>query len=340
MQLIPAVSRRSFVAGAAALGSAAIFGRSLRAADYQFKQFHNQTSTSSLHRRLVEMWEAIRAETGGRVEAQVFAENDGIEGSDPAALKMLVAGEIEFFTLMGGILGNVVPVAEVQQVPFSFRSAEQAHRAMDGALGAYLREEMGAKGIFGFPIGAFDNGMRQITSVRRPVVVPRDLVGLRIRIPLGRMFEDTFKALGAEPITLNVNQIYDGLKSGRADAQENPLAITELFRLYEVGKYVSMTNHMWSGFNLMANLAIWKGLPADIQAVIVRNAARYVRLQRQDQQALNGSLREGLTRRGLAFNDVDPAPFREKLSGVYATWKERLGSRCWSLLEASSGPLD
>ena len=67
------------------------------------------------------MWTAIRTETNGRVEGQVFPENNKISGSDPAALKLLVTGEIHFFTLMGGILGTVVPVAEVQQVPFAFR---------------------------------------------------------------------------------------------------------------------------------------------------------------------------------------------------------------------------
>ncbi len=73
------------------------------------------------------MWAAIRTETRGRVDTQVFPENNKIPGSDPAALKMLVAGEIEFFTLMGGVLGTVVPAAEVQQVPFAFRSAAHAH---------------------------------------------------------------------------------------------------------------------------------------------------------------------------------------------------------------------
>jgi tripartite ATP-independent transporter DctP family solute receptor len=332
------LTRRSFITRAV-LGSGIVFGRSIHAAEYQFRQFHNQTDSSTLHLRLVEMWDAVRRETNGRVETQVFAENDKIAGSDPAALKMLIAGELEFFTLMGGILGNVVPPAEVQQVPFAFRSAAEAHAAIDGALGAHLREEMAAKGIFGFPVAAFDNGMRQITSVVRPIASPADLVGLRIRIPLGQMFEDTFKALGAEPVILNVNQLYEGLKSGKADAQENPLAITELFKLYEVGKFVSMTNHMWSGFNLMANLPVWRRLPTDIQGVIERNARRYVRLQRQDQQRLNDSLRALLTKRGLTFNDVEPAPFRAKLSGMYATWKERLGRKTWALLEATTGRL-
>src|SRR6185503_14787309 len=115
------LTRRSFVAGAA-LGSVAVFVKAIRAADYTFTQFHNQTATSSLHQRLVEMWAAIRAETGGRVETQVYAQNNRIAGSDPAALKMLVSGEIQFFTLMGGILGTLVLAAEVQQVPYAFRS--------------------------------------------------------------------------------------------------------------------------------------------------------------------------------------------------------------------------
>src|SRR5712675_851262 len=152
------LTRRSFVTGTT-LGPIAVFARSLQAADYTFVQYHNQPATSSLHRRLVEMWTAIRTETRGRVDTHVFAENNKTPGSDPAVLKMLTSGEVPFFTVMGGILGTVVPAAEVQQMPFSFRSAAHAHQAMDGALGAYLRNELAAKGLVGFPVGAFDNGM-------------------------------------------------------------------------------------------------------------------------------------------------------------------------------------
>jgi TRAP-type C4-dicarboxylate transport system substrate-binding protein len=119
------------------------------------------------------MWTAVRNETGGRGETQVFPQNNKHPGSDPAVLQMLVSGEIQFFTLMGGILGNVVPAANVQQVPFAFRSADHAHRTLDGPLGAYLREEMAAKGIVGFPTGAFDNGMRQVGGRTLPIRVRR-----------------------------------------------------------------------------------------------------------------------------------------------------------------------
>jgi tripartite ATP-independent transporter DctP family solute receptor len=331
-------SRRAVIAGAAALGSLTIFSSVGLAAD-KFRQFHNQALSSPLHKRLVEMWAAVKTETNGRVDTEVFAENAGIQGSDPAALKMVISGELDFFTLMGGILGQAVPVAEVQQVPFAFKTASDAHVAADGALGAYLREEMAAKGLHGFPVMAFDNGMRQTSTTSRPILVPKDFDGIRIRLPAGQMFTDTFKALGAEPVTINVNQIYDGIKNGKVDAQENPLAVTEVFRLYEVQKHMAMTNHMWSGFNLMANLALWRKLPTDIQAVIERNVTKYVHLQREDQGAFNGGLRKTLTERGMAFNDVDQELFRARMASVYAVWKEKLGAKCWSLLEGHVGKL-
>ena len=171
------LTRRSFVS--AALGSISVLSHSLRAAEYTFVQYHNQPAASPLHRRLVEMWTAIRIETRGRVDTQVFHENRNTPGSDPAVLRMLVAGEIPFFTVMCGIIGDLAPAAEVQQMPFWFRSAAHAHRAMDGALGMYLRDELAAKGIFALPVGAFDNGMRQIAGTKRPIASPDDLAGIK-----------------------------------------------------------------------------------------------------------------------------------------------------------------
>jgi len=167
--------------------------------------------------------------------------------------------------------------------------------------------------------------------------VPADLTGMKMRVPAGALFDDLFRTLGAVPVTVNSIDIYAALEDGRVDAQENPLALVDSFKLYEVVKYISMTNHMWSGFNQMAHLPTWRGLPADIQEIIERNVAQAVRLQRQDQAEANGSLRPTLIERGVAFNDVDPAPFRNELSGFYKTWKEKLGTRCWSLLEEAAG---
>ncbi len=332
-------SRRSLIAGATAVGSAAIAVKPLRAAEYKFTQYHNQAATGTLHKNLVAMWSAVRAETNGRVETEVFAENNKLAGGDPVALKMLIAGEIQFFTLMGGIIGTVVPVAEAQQVPFAFKSAADAHRAIDGPLGRYIGEEMAAKGMYLFPVAGFDNGMRQVATIPRPIATPDDFAGMKIRVPPGQMIFDTFQAFGAQPVTTPANEIYSALKSGRVEAQENPLAILEGFRLYELVKYVSLTNHMWSGFNLMSHLATWRSLPVDIQSVIERNATKYVRQQREDQGRLNAGLRDDFVARGLVFNDTDQRAFRARLPAVYAKWKDQLGSKCWALIEDATGPL-
>jgi tripartite ATP-independent transporter DctP family solute receptor len=331
-------TRRSVLSGVAAAGTALIVRPSL-AADYRFSQYHNQAASGPLHRNLTAMWEAVRTETNGRVETTVYAENNKLPGGDPDALKMLIAGDIQFFTLMGGIIGTVVPVAEAQQLPFAFKSAAEAHKAIDGPLGKYIGEEMAAKGMHLFPVAGFDNGMRQVAAMSRAVATPEDFAGMKIRVPPGQMMIDTFGAFGAQPVTTPANQIYDALKTGKVDAQENPLAILQGFKLYELVKYVSLTNHMWSGFNAMAHPATWNALPSDIQDVIERNFTKYVRLQRQEQGAFNASLRDDFAKRGLIFNDTGQAAFRARLPAVYASWKEKLGSKCWSLVEAEVGKL-
>jgi tripartite ATP-independent transporter DctP family solute receptor len=331
-------TRRSLLSGAAAVGTTLIVRPTL-AAEYKFSQYHNQAASGPLHKNLVAMWQAVAAETNGRVETTVYAENNKLPGGDPDALKMLIAGEIQFFTLMGGIIGTVVPVAEAQQLPFAFKSPAEAHKAVDGPLGKYIGEEMAAKGMHLFPVAGFDNGMRQVAAISRAIRSPDDFAGMKIRVPPGQMMIDTFSAFGAQPVTTSANLIYDALKSGKVDAQENPLAIVEGFKLYELVKYVSLTNHMWSGFNAMAHAGTWKALPDDIKGVIERNYTKYVRQQRQDQDALNTSLRDDFAKRGLVFNDTDQAAFRARLPAVYAVWKEKLGSKCWSLVEAEVGKL-
>ena len=316
-----------------------VFARSIRAADVTFTQYHNQTADSPLHRHLVALWDDVRRRTGGRVETTVYPLNNRVAGSDPAALRMLMSGEIQFFTLMGGALGAEVPTTEIQQVPFAFRSPEHAQRVMDGPLGAYLCTEMEAKGVHGFPIGSFENGMREITCRTRPVRTPDDLKGLRMRVPPARIISDALDAMGAEPVTITIDGVYEALKAGKVDAQENPLAIADLFKLYEVTKYISMTNHIWSGFNLLANLKAWQPLPTEIKSAIESAAATHVRRQRTEQMALNRALRTTLARKGAIFNEVDAAPFRARLSPLYARWKNELGRKGWSLLEAETGRL-
>ena len=238
------------------------------------RQFHNQPEQSHQHQFLLDLWSDVRAETGGRVAVSVHAQNAGVPGSDPQALDMLQSGELEFMTLMGGILGRAVPATEIQGLPFAFTSHAQVHAVNEGALGAYLDEECRAKGIHRFRHGLLENGFRHIGMTAKPINNAEDLVGVVMRVPDGQMFRDLFTALEAKPVVVNINGLYDALASGRVDGQENPLVVTEVNKLYEVTRFMSLTSHMWSGFNLIANRAFWDGLPGDVQAVIDRHVQK------------------------------------------------------------------
>jgi TRAP-type transport system periplasmic protein len=333
------ISRRKFTAGLAATGGMLLLARRTQAAEFELRQYHNQPADSPLHKRLVELWDAVKKETNGRVQVQTFPENNQISGGDPAALNMVVSGELDFFTLNGGSIGNLVPAANVQGILFAYRIPAQVFDPLDNELGDYLREEMKTKGLYAVPKGCFDNGFHQITCSTRPIRNVDDLQGLKIRTPDAPIYVEAWKALGATPVVANLNKLYETLKSGAAEAQTNPLATAELLKLYEVQKYVSLTNHGWSGFNLLANWKLWQRFPADVQAIIERNAVRYVRLQRADHAALNNEFRTKLATQGMTFNEADTSSFRPRLSSYYAHWKEIIGPRAWSLLEAQVGKL-
>ena len=303
------------------------------------RQFHNQPEASHTHGFLVALWDEVRAATGGALDITVHAQNGGTAGSDPAVLDMLVSGQLEFMTLMGGILGKVVPLAEIQGLPFAFASPAQVHAAMRGPLGDHIRVEMAAKGIHGFRDGVLENGFRHIVSVDRPVRNAADLAGYRMRIPDGRMFDDAFRALGATPVVVNIRELYAALADHQVDGQENPLAVVEVNRLYEVSKYVSLTAHMWSGFNLIGNLAFWRGLPEHVREIVNRAVATHVERQRAYTVSFNRELETKLaTDRGMVFNTADAASFQAVLSGnFYRRWRRELGDTAWRLLEDAVG---
>ena len=333
------ISRRQFTARCLVAGGLTLITRRVQAADFKLRQFHNQPADSPLHKRLVEMWAAVKAETNGRVDVATFADNDNLPGSDPAALKMLVDGELDFFTLNGGLIGTVVPAVNVQGIPFAFHDEAQVYRAIDGDLGGYLAKEMAAKGIYAVPRACFENGFRQITCSVRAIRTADDLKGIKMRTPDTPIYVECWRALGATPVVFNFNKIYEVLKTGEADAQDNPLNVAELLKLYEVQKYISLTNHIWSGFNLIANLKMWQGLPADVHRIIERNAEKYVQLQRNDTDKMNHELPPRLTQRGMMINQPDAASFRARLGDYYARWKDTIGSKTWALLESHVGKL-
>ena len=330
------LARRRFVAAA---GSAlAALARPARAAALRYRYASNLSLDHPLNVSMRECWDAVRHETGGRLDVEVFPNSQ--LGGDTAVLGQLRTGAVQFFTLDGGILESVVPVAAIAGVGFAFRDSADAFAAFDGALGDHVRAQIAAKGIYVHP-KMWENGMRQITSGTKAIREVADLAGFKIRTPPGALWVDLFRSLGAAPTPLNFAETYTALQTKLVDGEENPYAIIDTARLYEVQHYLSVTNHMWSAYHFLGNLDAWNALSADIRAIVDRNLTVYALRQRRDTMLRNASLLDKLTRRGMAVNHADTAAFRAKLtaSGFYTKWQATFGAQAWGLLEAHAGRL-
>ena len=322
----------------AALPLVAIRTRPADAAEFSYKYANNFPAAHPLNLRATEAMARIREATGGRVDIQVFPNNQ--LGSDTDTLSQLRSGAVEFFTLSGLILSTLVPPASINGVGFAFVDYDQVWKAMDGKLGAYVRGEIGKRGLLAMD-KIWDNGFRQTTTSTKPIRTPDDFRGMKLRVPVSPLWTSMFNGLGASPASINFSEVYSALQTKIVDGQENPLAVIDAAKLYEVQTYCSMTNHMWDGFHFLANRRAWDALPADARTIVARELDRSAIEERTDVAALNAQLRDRLKTGGLTFNDVDPAPFRETLkrAGFYAEWRGKYGDEAWRVLEDAVGAL-
>src|SRR5881227_358809 len=251
----------------------------------------------------VEAMDRIKQETNGRLEIQIFPNNQ--LGGDTDMLSQVRSGAIEFFTLSGLILSTLVPVASINGVGFVWESYDKVWPAMDGALGGYIRAQIAKAGLHAFE-RQWDNGYRQMTSSTRPIKNPDDLKGFKIRVPPSPLWTSMFKAFDAAPMSINFSEVYSALQTKVAEGQENPLSIIYFAKLFEVQKYLAETNHMWDGFWFLANGKAWNGLPADVRDVIAKN--------------LNASA-------------------LDQRAGFFKEWKGKYGDEALSVLEKFTGPI-
>jgi TRAP-type transport system periplasmic protein len=329
--------RRTLLAGAA-LPLFAIRTQPAHAAEFNLKLANNSPMTHPQTIRQREAADRIKAATNGQVEIQVFPNNQ--LGSDTDMLSQLRSGAIDFFTLSGLILATLVPAASINGIGFAFNDYDTVWKAMDGKLGAYVRAEIGKRGLVAMD-RIWDNGFRQITSSTHPIKEPADLKGFKIRVPVSPLWTNMFQALGASPISINFSEVYSALQTRIAEGQENPLSLIEIAKLYEVQKYVSLTSHMWDGFWMLGNKRSFAALPADAQTIVARELNQSALDERADIAKLNVSVAEDLKAKGLSFVEVDKPAFRTalKAAGFYADWKKKYGDEAWGILEAEVGTL-
>lgn len=334
----PRPTRRSLLAAGAALPLFGILTRPAAAAEFNYKLATGQDPTHPVNTRAKEALDRIREATGGRLDIQLFPANQ--LGSDTDLLSQVRSGGVEFFNLSTSILATLVPAAGLPNIGFAFPDYDAVWRAMDGDLGGYVRGAITKAGLI--PVcKAYDNGFRQITTSGRPVRTPDDLKGLKLRVPPAPALTTLFRALGAGPTPINFSELYSALQTKVVEGQENPLAIIATARIYEVQKTCSMTGHVWDGYWILGNRRAWERLPQDIRATVTAELDRSAADQRADIARLSTSLRQELTAKGIEFNDVDRAPFRDALgrTDFYREWKGKYGEEAWSILEKTTGKL-
>lgn len=335
------IDRRKFVqtlGGAAALAAAGMRPVYGQAAEFQLKWANNVPLTHPSTVRIKEAADKIKAETKGRVDIQVFPNNQ--LGGDTDMLSQVRSGAIDIFSLSGLILQTLVPLAGINGVAFAFKDYDTVWAAMDGDLGALIREAIAKAGLFTFD-KCLDNGYRQITSSTKPIVVPADLNGFKIRVPVSPLWTSLFKAFGASPASINFSEVYSALQTKVVEGQENPLSLIQIAKLYEVQKYCSLTGHMWDGQWVLANGKMWAGMPKELQTIVSKNITEAVVRQRGDMAKLNDTVEVELKAKGLIFNSPDKVPFRAALTkaGFYEEWKGKFGPEAWAKLEQYSGKL-
>ncbi|NPC54633.1 TRAP transporter substrate-binding protein [Caenimonas soli] len=321
-----------------AAGIAAALPRFAHAAEYSLKYGNNLPVSHPLNVRAQEAADRIAKESKGRVEIKIFPNNQ--LGGDTDMLAQVRSGGIDFFTPSALVIATLVPVAAINATGFAFADYNQVWSAMDGKVGAHVRAAIGKMRLHAFE-KMWDNGFRQMTSSKSPITAAKDMDGLKIRVPVSPLSISMFKGLGASPTSLQFSEVYSALQTKIVDAQENPLPIIQVAKLFEVQKHCSLSNHIWDGFWFIANGRTWEGLPADLKTIVSSAINDAGVKQREDIKKLNETLQADLAAKGLVFNKTNPDSFRAKLreAGFYAEWKGRFGDEAWGLLEQSVGKL-
>src|ERR1700751_222767 len=334
------VSRRSLLKSSVGLVAAGSLLKSpavlAQAARLKLKLGNDLPTTHTVNVRLKEAIEAIDAETKGQLAISLFPNNQ--LGSDTDMMTQLRSGALELATMPGTVLSSLIPTASLTGVGFAFTNYDKVWAAMDGDVGKFIRGNIEKVGLVPFE-AVWDNGFRQITSSTRPIKTPEDLANFKIRVPVVPLWVAMFSAFGAAPVSIPLNEAYSALQTKIADGQENPLALIESAKFYEVQKFCSLTNHAWDGFWLIASARIWKSVPADAQQVMQKHFNVAAVKQRADIVQANADYKKMLESKGLTFNTTQAEAFQAALAktSFYKDAKAKFGDEAWTLLQKYAG---
>ena len=266
--------------------------------------------------------EVVERETEGDVQVLVFP--NAQLGNEEQEIMGIKFGLLDATIVSTGSLASFIPKVELFNLPYLFRDEEHFYEVLDGHIGQWMarviEERIGC--IF---LGYCSFGIRNAWNKKRPVRVPDDFKGMKIRVTQSPIMLSTFNAFGAQATTMDWNELYSALQQGVLDGAECDVVDLLMERFYEVTKYVSLTNHLIGVAAFIFSKKKFDKLPFYVQAAILKGGREGAIAARKAQDELTIKSLEELKKKGLEFFPVDKNLFRAKARSVYQKYADRVG---------------
>jgi len=251
-------------------------------------------------------------------------------GPDVQMQQALIGGAQEMMVGSTATLVGISKEMALWDTPFLFNSAKEADAVLDGPVGEKVKAKLAEKGLVGLVY--WENGFRNLTNSKRSITKLEDLHGVKLRVMQNAVFLDSFKALGANVVPLPFPELFPALETGAVDGQENPFNTILSSKFYEVQKYLSVTNHVYSPWIVTVSKKFWDGLSEDEQKVLMDAAAKSREFERKDTRDEAARSLVELKRKGMVVNELPPsetARMRERLIRINASVASSVGMDLW-----------
>ncbi|BCV24318.1 TRAP transporter substrate-binding protein [Gelria sp. Kuro-4] len=304
-------------------GQAADRPRTLRLA-------HVVNEKDGFHVAATKFKELVEQKTGGQVKIEIYP--NATLGDERTLLEGMQMGTVDMGVITDGPIANFLPEIAAFELPFLFKSREEAYQVLDGSVGQEVLNNLSKVNLKGLAFA--ERGFRNLTNSKRPVNRPEDVKGLKIRVMENPVYIDTFKALGANAVPMAWTEALTALQQGTIDGQENPVNVIYAFKLYETQKHLALTRHTYAPATIMMSQQVWSSFPADVQQVLVaaaKEAAAYERRWNAEQE--EGQLKE-LKDKGMQITEPDAAPFQAAVQSVYEKNQDKYGALVTKIQEA------
>lgn len=254
--------------------------------------------------------ELIEQRSDGDVTVKIYHSKS--IGNETEILQQIQMNTVQMGIVTVGPFDTFDPIVRVVNYPFLFKSNEQADEILDGPLGQEILTSLETSGFKGLCFS--ENGFRNLTNNKRAVHAPEDVKGLKIRVMSSALHKTIWQTLGANPTPMPW-PIYTELEQGVIDGQENPLWVMEVYKFYEIQKYMTLTRHVYSAHIDVASLNWWNTLTPATQTMIQEAIYEAAQFQRQDNRAKNAARLQMLEAKGMVVEKTaDIAAFRQKVA--------------------------